>query len=100
MIMKNEITLDRLTLEKVARTARLELAPSEIDSFLPQLQNILEAFNVLQEVDVKDVSPSFQPLPVQNVMRADTVKPSLPVEKALENAPHRKDPFVKGPKVM
>lgn len=99
--MKSEkILLDRSTLERVAKNARLTLSEKEIQTFLPQLQDFLDVFAQLQEVDVKDVPPSFQPFLIENVTRKDIVQPSLPNDVVVKLSPHEQKPYIKGPQVM
>ena len=85
---------------QVARLARLELDEHEVELFTRQLGAILEAFQRLQEVDTQGVDPTFYPLPLQNVLREDEVRPSLPVEAVLRNAPEREGDFFKVPRVI
>lgn len=92
--------VDRVLLQSVAKNARLNLADSEIEKFLPQMKEILEAFSKLDEVNVDGVKPSFQPLPLQNVMRKDEVGKCLSEEDAFRNAKHRKQNYFKGPGVL
>ena len=54
-----------------------------------QLSNLLEHFEVLQQVDTDGVPPTAQSVTLQSVMREDEVKPSLPPEDVLANAPRR-----------
>jgi aspartyl-tRNA(Asn)/glutamyl-tRNA(Gln) amidotransferase subunit C len=56
-----------------------------------QLSNILEHFEMLQELDVSDVPPTAQVTDLLNVMRADELRPSLPREAVLANAPDQQD---------
>jgi aspartyl-tRNA(Asn)/glutamyl-tRNA(Gln) amidotransferase subunit C len=79
-----------LTLEEVkhvARLARLRLSDEELETMRAELSRILEHIDMLSEVDVSDVPPTAQVTDTLNVMRADAVRPSLPREDALANAP-------------
>jgi len=91
--------VDKKLLLRVAANARLELSEAEVEEFLPQLQEILKAFSKLDELDVSNEKPSFQPLPLENVARLDTVEKCLSQEEALKNTKHKKDGFFMGPKV-
>jgi aspartyl-tRNA(Asn)/glutamyl-tRNA(Gln) amidotransferase subunit C len=87
-----------LTLEEVrhvAKLARLRLTDAELEQMQHELSSILEYVDMLQEVDVTDVPPTAQVTDVVNVVRPDEVQPSLPVEVALADAPHREDDFFK-----
>ena len=77
----------------VARLARLSLTDDELDRFTGQLQVVLGAIEQLKDVDTSDVPPSASVLPLENVMREDEPRPSLPVEVVLAQAPDREGDF-------
>jgi len=85
--------LSREEVLHIARLARLGLTEDDIDRFREQLSNILENFEVLQQVDTSNVPPTAQAIPLQNVMRPDEVAPSLPPNEVLANAPRREGDF-------
>ena len=73
----------------IALLARLGLTEAEVDRLREQLSNILENFEVLQQVDTSNVPPTAQSIPLQNVVRGDEVAPSLSQSEILANAPRR-----------
>ena len=75
----------------IARLARVNLAEEEITRLSEQLSNLLENFEVLQQVDTEGVPPTAQSVSLQSVMRDDEVIPSLPPDDVLANAPRRDD---------
>jgi len=81
--------LSREEVLHIARLARLGLTEAEVDRLSEQLSNILENFEILQQVDTSDVPPTAQSIALQNVMRSDEVAPSLPASEILANAPRR-----------
>ena len=85
--------LSREEVLHIAHLARLGLAESEIDRLGEQLSNILENFEVLQQVDTTDVSPTAQPITLQNVMKKDETTTSLPPSEILANAPRKEENF-------
>ncbi len=87
------LTLDEV--RHVARLARLRLSDEELEQMREQLSEILDAVNALQEVDVEGVPPTAQVTDVVNVVRPDEVRPSLPVEEALADAPRREGDYFK-----
>ena len=84
----------------VARLARLELTDDEIDRFTDQLSAILEAVAKVSEVAAADIPPTSHPLPLQNVFRADVVRPSLPREAVLAGAPAAEDDRFRVPRIL
>jgi aspartyl-tRNA(Asn)/glutamyl-tRNA(Gln) amidotransferase subunit C len=84
----------------VAALARLELLPEEEEVLTSQLDRILEFMDQLRELDTTDVVPTAHVLPLQNVLRDDLVRPSLPVEEALANAPAQEKGHFAVPKII
>jgi len=77
----------------IARLARLGLTETELERFGEQLSNILENFQILQQVDTSDVPPTAQSIPLQNVTKDDEVAASLPPNQILANAPQREKEY-------
>jgi aspartyl-tRNA(Asn)/glutamyl-tRNA(Gln) amidotransferase subunit C len=63
------------------------LTRDEVARFQEQLSEILAHFESLQVLDTDDVEPTSHPLPLESVMRGDSVRPSLPRDHVLANAP-------------
>lgn len=81
------MALTTAEVEHVAQLARLQLSAAELETMRTQLSHILDYIDMLREVDVEDVPPTAQVTDLANVMRADEVRPSLPREDVLANAP-------------
>jgi len=75
----------------VARLARLRLTEEELDRMAGELSHILEHVERMDELDLEGVEPTSHVVELQNVLREDVPRPSLPREKALENAPDASD---------
>ncbi len=73
----------------IALLARLGLTEEEVDRLSEQLSNILENFEILQQVDTTGVPPTAQSIALQNVVSADEIAPSLPSTEVLANAPQK-----------
>ena len=86
--------------EHVAKLARLELSDAEQASFARQLSAILTYMDQLKAVDTAGVEPTATVLAAENVFRDDQVRPSLPQEKALANAPDHADGFFRVPRII
>ncbi|OIP81382.1 hypothetical protein AUK45_01530 [Candidatus Peregrinibacteria bacterium CG2_30_44_17] len=59
--------------EKVAKLARLNLTPDELNKFADQLSSIFEHVDILSEVDTDGTQPTSQVTGLTNVMRDDEV---------------------------
>lgn len=94
------MSIDRKTVEYVARLARLELPESDLARYEKQLGAILEYIGQLEKLDVKDVEPLAHVGDFANVFRPDEPRPSLPTEEALRNAPERSGPYFVVPKIL
>ncbi len=94
------MAIERKTVEHVAKLARLQLSPEELDRYQKQLGAILDYVAQLQKVDVTGLEPLAQAVDTFNVMREDVPKPSLPPAAALQNAPEKAGDFFVVPKVV
>lgn len=94
------MTLSRAEVEKVALLARLELSAAELDTLTPQLQHVVAYIETLNELNTDGVEPMAHALDVTNAFADDVVRPSLPREQALANAPHHDDACYLVPAVL
>jgi aspartyl-tRNA(Asn)/glutamyl-tRNA(Gln) amidotransferase subunit C len=83
--------IDRQQVLHVARLARLELSDEEVDRMAGELSGILEHVDAISALDLDEVEPTTHVVALENVLRADEPIPSLPRERALENAPDPAD---------
>ncbi len=86
--------------EHVAKLARLELREEEKQPFTEHLNAILKYAEQLNELDTENVEPTSHVMMLSNVMREDEVRPSLPLDKVLLNAPDEEDGQFKVPAVL
>ena len=94
------MAISKKDVEYVARLARLQLEEEEKERFTNQLGHILDYIEQLNELDTENVAPTSHVLALKNVWRKDEVKPSLPQEEALANAPQSSEEFFLVPKVI
>ena len=81
---------DRITpaaVAHVARLARLQLTEDELERYTEQLGSMLDHFRDIDALDLADVEPMNQPLPLSNVLRDDIVGPTLDRDEVLAAAP-------------
>lgn len=79
--------IDDAQVQHIATLARLKLSAAEREQLKQELSHILDYFKKLDELDTSHVEPMQHVLQTQNVLREDEVRPSVPREQALKNAP-------------
>ncbi len=94
------MAITRADVEKVALLARLRLSEDELVSLTDELSQIVGYVDQLAEVDTDAVEPLAHAVEVHNVFADDTVRPSLPREQALANAPSHNDQAYLVPPVL
>jgi aspartyl-tRNA(Asn)/glutamyl-tRNA(Gln) amidotransferase subunit C len=88
-------SLTRADVEHVAYLARLGLTEPELARLEGQLNHILDQYAKLAELDTDAIPPTAQTIELENILRDDVSRPSLPVDAVLANAPQRDgDAFV------
>jgi aspartyl-tRNA(Asn)/glutamyl-tRNA(Gln) amidotransferase subunit C len=90
----------KISIEHLARLARLSLSEEEKETFSGQLDGILTYMEKLNELETKEIEPTSHVLSISNVMREDMPRPSLDREEALRNAPDHTEKFYRVPKII
>ena len=85
--------LEPSDVKHIASLARIGLTDEEIEMFGNQLSQILEQFEVLNELDTSGVTPTGHAGGLQTIMRDDLTEDSLDSEDVLKNAPRREGEF-------
>jgi len=76
---------------KVARLARLNVSPEEVERYTRQLDGMLDHVADIDNLDLGNVDPMTQPYPLVNVLRADVERPCLDRDEVLAVAPAAED---------
>ncbi|MBM4334155.1 MAG: Asp-tRNA(Asn)/Glu-tRNA(Gln) amidotransferase subunit GatC [Deltaproteobacteria bacterium] len=92
--------ITREEVEHVALLARLKFSEKEKERFTLQLNSILQYMEKLGELDTAQVEPTFHAVTKTNVFREDVVKPSLPRDLTLNNAPDGHRGLFQVPKII
>jgi aspartyl-tRNA(Asn)/glutamyl-tRNA(Gln) amidotransferase subunit C len=71
----------------VARLARLSLSEEEVETMVGELSGILEHVDRIGNLDLEGVEPTSHVVALENVLRPDEPRPSLPPDVALASAP-------------
>ncbi len=94
------MSLSKKDVEHVALLSRLHLNDEEKEKYANELSRIFDYVEELQAVDTDSVPPTAHPLELKNVLREDSVRPSLSNEAALSNAPEKEDNCFRVPKIV
>ncbi|HMB25205.1 MAG TPA: Asp-tRNA(Asn)/Glu-tRNA(Gln) amidotransferase subunit GatC [Anaerolineales bacterium] len=100
MSTKEEVKVDEKLVREIASLARLDLTDEETKTFVPQFQDILKYFSILNELDTENVPPAYLSSANKSVMRKDEAEASVPTGEFLANAPQAKDDYVVIPRVL
>jgi aspartyl-tRNA(Asn)/glutamyl-tRNA(Gln) amidotransferase subunit C len=84
----------------VAGLARLRLTDDELDRFTEQLAAVLDHAADVAALDTSGVPPTAHPLPLANVLRADTVVKGLDRDEVLAQAPAVEDGRFRVPRIL
>jgi aspartyl-tRNA(Asn)/glutamyl-tRNA(Gln) amidotransferase subunit C len=92
--------LTRADVEHVAHLARLGLTGEELGRLEGELNGILARYARLAELDTDHIPPTAQTIELENILRDDVARASLPVEAVLANAPERDGDFFVVPAIL
>ena len=79
----------------IATLARIGMTDDEVERMRDEMSQILESFDVLQQIDTDAVEPTGHSVDLDSVVRSDEVAESSPVADVLLNAPATEDDFVR-----
>jgi aspartyl-tRNA(Asn)/glutamyl-tRNA(Gln) amidotransferase subunit C len=94
------MSLTKQEVEHIAALAHLDLTEEEKERYRQQLSAILDYAARLQSLDTSHIPPTSSVLPSRSVLREDEVRPSLPVEELLRNAPESENDQFRVPPVL
>lgn len=94
------MSLDKATVAKIARLARLKVDDAQLEPMVRELNNILAFVEQLNEVKTDGVPPLTSVVETRLKMRDDVVTDGGQPEKILANAPAAESGFFTVPKVV
>ncbi len=94
------MSVDKKTVSKVARLARIAVPEDRLEPMAKELNTILAWIEQLNEVDVEGVEPMTTPVAMELPMREDLVTDGNIRDQVLANAPRTEDGFFVVPKVV
>jgi aspartyl-tRNA(Asn)/glutamyl-tRNA(Gln) amidotransferase subunit C len=94
------MSFDTRDTERIARLARIELAPGEAEAYTRTLSSILELIEQMSAVDTTGIAPLAHPHEAGLRLRADEVTETDRREKFLQIAPATEAGLYLVPKVI
>lgn len=85
------MALSESEVRHVGMLARLALTDEQVETLRGELNSILGHIDAIQQLDLEGVEPMTHAVPMVNETRDDVVRPCLPRELALKNAPQAED---------
>lgn len=95
--------MSKITKDEVAHVAvlgRIEIENEKKEKFTSELSVIISHVEDLESAPTEDIKPIAQISNLENVVREDKIVAGLPIDKILQNAPDKKDNFIKTKKVF
>ena len=87
-------------IKKISESSHLILTEEQLDKFTNQISSILDSFKELDELDTKEIEPSFHPTIRKNIFIKDKIEKGLSIEEAFANTEHKENNFFKGPRAV
>ncbi len=92
--------LDRESVIKIAKLAKLKLKEEELEQFSQQLPQILNFIEKLEELETENILPFYELIDKKAPLREDISQKGLSREEALSNAPEVENGFFVVPRVV
>jgi aspartyl-tRNA(Asn)/glutamyl-tRNA(Gln) amidotransferase subunit C len=85
------VSIDRETIRRLERLAGLSLSDDERAAIAESLARVLEHFETIQHIDIRNAPQYRGPEPV---LRDDAVAPGLEIDAAIGEAPDTEEGFI------
>jgi aspartyl-tRNA(Asn)/glutamyl-tRNA(Gln) amidotransferase subunit C len=94
------MSVDAMTVRRIARLARIAVKDDEVEHLKAELNDVLAFVGQLAELDVSGVEPMTSVTPMAMKKRADVVTDGEIADDVVKNAPAAQDHFFLVPKVV
>ncbi|MCX7786680.1 MAG: Asp-tRNA(Asn)/Glu-tRNA(Gln) amidotransferase subunit GatC [Spirochaetes bacterium] len=92
--------MDLQELRITASLAYLDLEEEEFEKLQSAVEQLLQYFSKMMEVDIEGLPPTTHALVRENRTRPDQVLPFTDTDSLLENAPETEDRFIVIPNIL
>ncbi|MBE04839.1 MAG: Asp-tRNA(Asn)/Glu-tRNA(Gln) amidotransferase GatCAB subunit C [Gammaproteobacteria bacterium] len=94
------MAIDKATVLRISRLARIHLAEGEIDTVAKELNGIIQWVEQLKEVDTESIEPMTSVVEIELPKREDIPDDVANQKELLSNSPDTEDGFFVVPKVV
>ncbi|NCC22011.1 MAG: Asp-tRNA(Asn)/Glu-tRNA(Gln) amidotransferase subunit GatC [Alphaproteobacteria bacterium] len=94
------MSIDKATVYKIAQLARIRVTEEDVERLAPQLSNIMQFVEQLEEVNTDNVGPLANVVDITPRLRADVVSDGGIPGAVLANAPEEQEHYFVVPKVV
>ncbi|MED6173075.1 hypothetical protein PIB30_055872 [Stylosanthes scabra] len=84
---------------RLAKTAQISLTPNEVEEFAPKIQQVIDWFGQLQDVDLQSVEPSIR-ADTENNLRENAPETFEHRDAMIGAVPSYEKPYIKVPRVL
>jgi len=92
--------MDASELQLTARMARLSLTQVDLEKLGIAVEQMLQHFSHMKEIDIQGLAPTTHPLLRENRLRPDVETGPALSSTLLDNSPEREDRFIVIPNVL
>ena len=92
--------IDINTVRYIANLIRLKISDEDAKVFSLQFSQIIEYFQILTDIDTREVHPANENSPMNNIFRDDVIQLSMSRNEFLKNTPHHEGDYVRVPRVF
>ncbi|KAI3758036.1 hypothetical protein L6452_05583 [Arctium lappa] len=93
-------SLERPNVPRLAETARISLTAQEAEEFAPKIQQVVDWFGQLQDVDLQSIEPAIRADTEAGSFREDSPETFDKREAMIAAVPSYEEPYIKVPKVL
>ncbi|KAK1370057.1 Glutamyl-tRNA(Gln) amidotransferase subunit C, chloroplastic/mitochondrial [Heracleum sosnowskyi] len=93
-------SLEPPDLTRLAQTARISLTPTEVEEFSPKIQQVVDWFGQLQNVDLQSIEPAIRADTEGSNWRDDLPETFENRDAIVAAVPNYEDSYIKVPKVL
>lgn len=92
--------IDKKTIEHIAKLARLEITPAEVEEYSSQLSKALAHFEQISKINTQGIEPLVTPTEIETFWREDVARHDFSAEEMTQNAPAKAGNLFKVPPVV